>query len=187
MKLLTVKKVIIPALALIITGSGFVGCGPSEDVLEPLPPPREEPPSILSNPYYLNSDSSVTMFPEFTIRQSGIDANGNFTLTATIELNFENQSSDTIKIEPGRITVYESAPTNFIEIGTAELVPVLSEQTKRLEKIPPGSDRILTYENSLIDELVVYSLTDNYFFSVFLIIFNDNDRVFVSNKTFIGG
>lgn len=172
-------------LSLVISSTSLQQCGASDDNLEPLPPPGREPGSLVG-PYYFNQDSTISLVPDFSARLSGSTAAGNFKMTAELELLINNNSQDTVKIEPGKLTVYTISGGNFFEIGTAELVPVIGEGTARIEKIAPDDSRELLYENNPIDELI-YRAQDVEFFSVFLIVFNDNDRIFVSNKAFIGG
>ncbi|MBD3276560.1 MAG: hypothetical protein GF372_14695, partial [Candidatus Marinimicrobia bacterium] len=152
MRLRIVRKVIIPVLALLIAGSGFVGCGTSDDNLQPLEYTGPVP-GLLVGPYYLTQDSMISITPDFNASQSGISSNNNFKMTAELAIEIFNQTNDTLIFEPIKITVYTISGGNYFEIGTAELVPVISANPERVEKIPPKEYRELFYENNPFDEL----------------------------------
>ena len=172
-------------LSIVISFTALYQCGSSDDNLEPLEY-NGPVPSLLVGPYYFSQDSLISIIPDFNASQSGISSNNNFKLTAELVIEISNQTNDTLIVEPGKVTVYSISGSNYFEIGTAELVPVISEGTDPIEKIPPKDTRELLYDNNPIDELI-YRTQDIEFFCLFMLKMNDNEPIFVSNRTFIGG
>jgi hypothetical protein len=161
----------------------LLGCGIADpdDAFEPLPPPNELPPKII-DPYYLDEDSLVALIPDLSIRQTGVTSGGFMKMDIEIAVDILNDGQQSYVFAPGRATVYTPVLPNFLEVGTAELLPVTSKGTQSEETVSPGDRKVLFYDNNPIDELA-YRPEDVEFFAVFLLVINGEEQLFVSNLT----